>query len=587
MPAYVLSDNSSLQRHAYENNSVYAPLKQALPAGTYVTDKGTIELPAAFQGKPFIIAVRDPDCPVSRKYSSYLRQLQKNNLGLVFLLSGNMASMETAIKDQSRHQLDGHYLLDTDARLSQWLGVHTSSEVYLFDEESRLRYRGAINDQFGIGFSRTSAQEHFLEDALYALNAGMEVSIPSTNAPGCIIETELISSAPDSTTWHKQVSRLFASKCQLCHRPGQAGPFPLETYQQVNDRKAMIRYVLDNKIMPPWSNVEHGERWLGERYLSQSDRQLIIDWIDAGAPEGDENDAAPEYLWSSGWQYGEPDVVLKSPQTLIIPADGDVAYKYVSIPTDFDEDKWVHTIEVATEAPQNTHHIILFVLPPEQLQDKFFPGVSQGTALSRKQMHMLALRGYFSGYVPGLPGTSYQKGMAKLLPKGWRIVLQIHHQTNGLETKDRPGVGLQFTKQRPAKVVQTLAASEVDLKIPAGDSDHLETAEYEFDSNGQIIGFFPHMHLRGSAFRYELVQPNGIRETLLNVPKFDPNWQLYYPLEKPVQIKSGSVLHVSGWYDNSQENVNNPNANVDVRFGLRTRDEMLIGYFDWVGNNPQ
>ena len=97
MPAYVLSDNSSLQRHAYENNSVYAPLKQALPAGTYVTDKGTIELPAAFQGKPFIIAVRDPDCPVSRKYSSYLRQLQKNNLGLVFLLSGNMASMETAI----------------------------------------------------------------------------------------------------------------------------------------------------------------------------------------------------------------------------------------------------------------------------------------------------------------------------------------------------------------------------------------------------------------------------------------------------------------------------------------------------------
>lgn len=577
------SENSIFKWQASEDKQLYAPLGQKLPESLYLTDHGSIVLPTEFQGKPFVIAVRDPDCPISRKYSYYFEKLQPLDINVIFLLAGNLASQKIVLKDRARHSLKGHYIFDADAKLSQWLGVRTSSEVYLFDGQSRLRYRGAIDDQYGIGFSRLSAQQRFLEEALTSVNANLNVAVPATNAPGCIIETEAISNTSTTITWHNQVSRIFTSKCQLCHRPGQAGPFPLETYQQVSQRKAMIKFVLEKNIMPPWSNIEDGQRWLGERHLSKSDRKLLIDWIDAGAPEGDANDAAPAYTWASGWKYGEPDVVLKSPQVMTIPAEGEVDYRYVSIPTNFDEDKWVQVIEVATEAPQNTHHIILFVLPPEKLQEKYLPGAFRETVLSRKELHMLALRGFFSGYVPGLPGTSYPDGMAKLLPKGWRIVLQIHHQTNGREAEDRPSVGLQFSKRKFIKSVETLAATDVDLKIPAGTKRHLETAEYKFNNDGHIIGLYPHMHLRGSAFRYELIEPNGEKQILLDVPKYDPNWQLYYKINNPIEVKSGSVLFASAWFDNSKENLNNPDHNVDVRFGLRTRDEMLIGYFDWVG----
>ncbi len=581
-PSQTAAGDDIFQWQAFEDKQLYAPLDKTIPTDTYLTHNGNIELPTIFQGKPFLIAVRDPDCPVSRKYSSYLKKLQSSNLNVIFLLIGNLASKETVQKDKIRHKLDGHYIFDVDGRLSQWLSVRTNSEVYLFDQESRLRYRGAIDDRFGIGFNRSIAKQHFLDNALDSVYAGLKVEVPTTSAPGCIVDTQISSNASIETTWHKQVSRLMTSKCQLCHRPGQAGPFPLETYEQVVQRKAMIKFVLEKNIMPPWSNVENAERWLGERHLSKNDRQLLIDWIDAGAPKGNVKDAAPSHVWPSGWIYGEPDVVLTSPKVLFIAAEGEVAYKYVSIPTDFNEDKWVQAVEVATETPQNTHHIIVFILPPESGQDKFFPGMMSGKTISRKQMHMLALRGFFSGYVPGLPGISYKEGTAKILPKGWRIVLQIHHQTNGQPTKDRPSVGLQFSKQRPNKIVETLAATDIDIKIPAGAPKHLETAEYKFENDGQIIGLYPHMHLRGSAFRYELIHPNGDKETLLDVPSYDPNWQLYYQLDEAIEIKAGSILFASGWFNNSEENKNNPDPSVEVNFGLRTRDEMLIGYFDWV-----
>ena len=574
------------QWQATQDHSIYAPIGQVLPKEMVNTTSGIKNLSELLGNEISLIAVRDPDCPISRRYAGKLKQFHRDGLQIIYLLTGQLATKEIAQKDQNRHNINGLYILDKDRKLSTWLGVETSAEVYLFDRNSILRYRGAIDDQYGIGFSRNDASQTFLINALDSVRSNKKIKLVATSAPGCIIRQSKSFSSIQNVTWHNDIYPLIKEKCQSCHRPGQAGPFSLETYQQVYARKEMIRFVLENKIMPPWSLTSDSNRFVNnEKYLADSDRKKIIDWIDAGAIKGKNITSNTSYTWTTGWKYGQPDVILTSPSYIDVQAEGEIAYKYVSIPTNFETDRWVRTIEVATETPENTHHIILFVLPPIELIDKFMPGSRNKTDLNRKELHQLALKGFFSGYIPGLPGVTYENNSAKLLPKGWRIVMQIHHQSNGKQVKDRPRVGLQFLHTPPKKVINTLAATNIDLLIPAGKANHLETANYQFKENGEIVGLYPHMHLRGSAFKYELIQPNGLKETLLDIPSYDPNWQQYYQFQEPIIIKKGTTLVVSGWFDNSKNNLNNPDPTTDVKFGLRTQDEMMIGYFDWVATH--
>ena len=210
------------------------------------------------------------------------------------------------------------------------------------------------------------------------------------------------------------------------------------------------------------------------------------------------------------------------------------------------------------------------------------PGTHAKTDLSVREKHLLTLRGFYGGYVQGLPGVRYQEGTAKLLPKGWRLLMQIHHEANGVATQDQPSIGIQFAAGPPNKIIKTKAAASKEIKIPAGESNYVKTASYSFANDGQIFGFFPHTHLRGTAFRYKLVQPDGSEFILLDVPRYDPNWQLHYQLKTPIDVPAGSTLIARARYDNSAGNPNNPDPGVEVKFGLRTRDEMMIGYFDWV-----
>ncbi len=577
-------DEKLFQWQASESSQLRAPLAMQVPSDEYKTLNGVIKLPEAVNDKPFIIAVRDPDCPVSRRYSPYLKALQTKDINVIYLLSGPLANKETAERDSQLYGLEGSYILDADQKLSDWLGVRTSTEVYLFDDKAKLRYRGAIDDRFGVGFTRPKATKKFLENAIYSVRAGLAVDIPVTSSPGCYVHQPTTKNTSNKLTWHKQVSRLMTEKCQVCHRKGQAAPFPLQTYEQVIQRKSMIRFVLNNKIMPPWFAAGDAEQWVDSRHLASVDRQLLIDWIDSGAPKGNPSDAASMHKWIDGWQLGKPDVVLTSPRVLNIPAEGEIAYEYVSIPTEFDSDRWVEAIEVSTDTPQNAHHIIVFVLPPDSgpLQEKLIPGIPAKTTLSRREMHLLTLRGFYGGYVQGLPGVRYQKGTAKLLPQGWRLLMQIHYEANGITKVDRPRIGIQFSETAPDKIIETVAAATKDLKIPPGAPRHRESADYTFRKSGQIYGFFPHTHLRGKAFTYKLKQPNGTEKILLDVPRYNPNWQYYYQLKKPINVEAGSKLIASAVYDNSKNNPNNPDPNAEVNFGLRTRDEMMIGYFDWV-----
>lgn len=541
---------------------------------------------SALQGNRMtLVAVRDPGCPVSRRYAPRLAGLQAGGLNIVYLLSGGMATPGMAGTDRERHGLRGAYLLDQDQSFSAWLGTRSTGDVFLFDRTGRLRYRGAIDDQYGIGFTRPTPTRTFLNDAMVALRAGRAPGIVATVAPGCVLQKPVRRSvaADPPATWHGKVSRIVQAKCQKCHRPGQAAPFALLSYEDVALRAPMIRFVLERHIMPPWFASGDPAVWQGEYHLDPADRQFLIDWIDAGAPRGDPDQAPPPMDWQDGWLAGEPDQVLESDRLLEIPAEGNINYRYIEIETGFAEDRWVEAIEVRSDRPQNAHHILVALLPPKQ-KDRIFAVLDpdQDHELSDWEKTELATRGFFGIYGPGTTFIRYPEGLAKRLPKGWRLLFQVHYEPNGESAVDRPRIGLHFAAQPPRSVVSTLAASNLFIIVPPHKKGHIERAGHRFKQDGELLAFLPHMHLRGQAFRYEIERADGTRETLLDVPRYDPNWQYLYQLRQPIPVKSGERMIATAWFDNSASNPLNPDPSDRVMFGQQISDEMLIGYFDIV-----
>jgi hypothetical protein len=185
-------------------------------------------------------------------------------------------------------------------------------------------------------------------------------------------------------------------------------------------------------------------------------------------------------------------------------------------------------------------------------------------------------------YTPGKVPEMWRTGLGKMIKAGSDLVLQIHYTTNGKETEDNTKIGLVFAKQKPTERAVTMAGSNLAFAIPPGDPNYRIDAKNTFPNGVTILNFFPHMHLRGKAFEYRLVYPDGHKEVLLNVPKYDFFWQLDYRLAKPLTIPPGAAIECSAWYDNSANNAANPDPGATVRFGEQSSEEMMFGFYDIV-----
>ena len=535
-----------------------------------------------------VIAVRDTTCPVSQKYGPATARMEQafaaRGVRFLYLNLNPNDAISDMRREIERFGFTGRYIVDRNQQIGVLLDVRSTADVFVLDGQLRLAYRGAIDDQYGIGFARETASRHYLKDALQAVLAGSQPAIASTLAPGCFLKPGLPSKAGSDLVWYRDIESIVQTHCQECHRPGEIGPFPLLSYTDVAGRKEMIRFVLQNRIMPPWFAAPGSGPWTNNLQLSDTDRAVLLSWIDAGAPAGNPQDGPPPRQWINGWRNGEPDAVLQIPEPIHLPAEGVIEYFYATIKTDFDEDKWIQGFEVRTNVPRSAHHILMFLDRPETDDSELFE--EEGMASDVQMPGGWALDGFFAGTIVGAGGIRYPDGMAKRLPKGAQLRVQLHYTASGVAAVDQPVIGLKFADEPPRQEIRTLAASKFMFSIPAHAPNHAIKASYKLEEDGIIIGYLPHMHLRGKAFRYVLERPDGSRKTLLEVPRYDPNWQLLYQLESPLVIENGSVLHATGWYDNSADNPANPNPNHSVGFGLQVWDEMMIGYFDWVTANP-
>lgn len=537
-----------------------------LPKGEAPLLGGRLDLgeAAAFlQGRPALaIALRDPTCPVGARLRGDLLAAERTlgDLGIPLLRIGIADDPATLVPDDTG--FTGPRLDDAGQAWTRLLRAGRSTEVFLIDAASTLRYRGALNDRVGLGYELAAAREDYLLAAARAVVAGHDIAIPATAAPGCALAVPPVTATADTPTWHGDIARIVQDRCQSCHHADGVGPFSLETHAQVSGRRrAMIREVVLERRMPPWfADPVHGS-WANDASLTATERDRLIAWIDADCPEGDPAQAPAPRNHDGTWSIGEPDLILDLGVDQQIPANGAIPYRHVEITNPLKEDVWIQAYEIRPTAPQVVHHVLVF------LNDDIKHSAG-------------GVRGFFAGAVPGQNAVAWAPGLAKRLPAGCTLVFQLHYTTNGHVATDRTRIGFRFATATPDREVFTRSVATTRFQIPPGAADHVVTAEQRFTRDTTLLAFMPHLHVRGTAFRYELIRPDGSSEILLDIPHYDFNWQLRYDASMPVLVPAGSRLRGTARYDNSAGNPANPDPSATVRHGEQTWDEMMIGYIE-------
>jgi hypothetical protein len=393
----------------------------------------------------------------------------------------------------------------------------------------------------------------------------------------------LLGGAP--VTFHKDVAPVLQNNCQGCHRTGEAAPMAFGSYKEVRPWAKAIKASVLARKMPPWFADPAFGKFHNERRLSDADLRTIVAWVDAGAPEGNPADAPKPAAFLEGWNIGKPDLEIGMPASYNVPASGAVEYTYVIVPTGLKQDAWVQAAEVRPGSRSVVHHVIAFIREPGSKWFRDYPAgepfVPKARAAGGRQNNDGETAAeLLVGYAPGLPPAVLQAGTAKLLKAGTDVVFQLHYTTNGKAASDQTKIGLVFAKEPPKERVMTLAAMNRKFAIPPGAAAHEVKSQFTVRSDARLIGLMPHMHLRGKDFLYQAVYPTGEKETLLSVPKYDFNWQLWYYLAEPKLMPKGTRLECTAHFDNSANNPANPDPSKEVRWGDQSWEEMMIGWFD-------
>ena len=534
-------------------------------------------LSALGEGKPVVVALVSSSCPVSKRYLPTLAGLEKEFAarGAKFVLIAPTATdtpeeLRTALKNAG---VMAPCVPDLNGAISRTLGATSTTDVFVVDGARTIVYRGAVDDQYGLGYSLEAPRKRFLANAVNALLAGQLPDVQATEAPGCVLDLSAAAPIATNATYHNRISRILQANCQECHRGGGVAPFPLETYEQVTAKAGMIRRMVDKDLMPPWGAapaVSGHSPWMNDRSLAPQEKTDLLAWLNADKPAGDPKDAPIARTWPGEWKIGTPDAVVQIPQPIEVKATGTMPYQYASVETTYPEDRWVRGLEVQPTARDVVHHVLIFA------QEK---GEKPGRGGD-------GLGGFFAAYVPGSDSVVYPGGFAKKLPAGARLVFQIHYTPNGTAVNDQVRMGMLFSPEPPEHEVQVIGIADTRLSIPPGADNHPETASIPVPQPVKILGLMPHMHVRGKAFRFEVILPGGETRSLLEVPRYDFNWQLAYRYAEPVQLPAGSKVRATGWFDNSTKNPANPDPAKTVRWGPQTHDEMMLGYVEYIRVQP-
>jgi hypothetical protein len=452
-------------------------------------------------------------------------------------------------------------LRDEMQLVAQQFGVTRTCEVIAIDPKtSTIIYRGALDDQISEGAQKPKATQKYLATALEEFLAGKPVTTPKTTAHGCRITFES-EPATQPISYREQIAPLLQKHCVGCHSPGNIGPFALSSYKKVKGWSAMMEEVVLDRRMPPWHADPHYGKFVNDRALTATETHALLRWIDQGCPRGDGEDpltnAPPPAVT---WTLGQPDFVVALPKPEDIPATGTLNYRYLDTDFAMPQDAWLRAAVCRADNAKVVHHIIVRVRYPEGYKD------------APPEAFL------FTSWVPGLAQGEFPAGTGMFLPKGTQFNFEMHYTTSGEAQTDRSELGLYLAKEPAPRRLEVRASETRDFEIAPGDSDAQHFSMYCFKRDAVIYDLSPHMHLRGSWFKFQLLHADGRRETLLSVPQYDFNWQTSYRLAEPRHVSAGTWMLCTGGHDNSAKNPNNPDPTKPVRWGLQSWDEMFMGF---------
>jgi hypothetical protein len=380
--------------------------------------------------------------------------------------------------------------------------------------------------------------------------------------------------AGGTPTFSRDVAPILYKNCVECHRPTAMAPMSLLTYEDARPWARAIRQKVLARQMPPWGADPAIGRFSNDVSLRQADIDTIAAWVDGGAPEGNRAELPTAPQFAEGWSIGKPDYVFRMQKPFTVPADGTVPYVYITVPTNLKEDIWVKAVELKPSDRRVVHHIISTLVEGNGTTPDPDPKLTRDPA--RKE-----IGGGLGGLVPGRLYGQFDEGVARRIPAGADIVLQMHYTTIGRPVTDQTEIGVVVTSEPPAKLRLEGggAIPNMQFAIPPGDPNYEVVGQQTFDRDTYLNSLYPHMHVRGKDATYTIVYPDGREEVVLRVPKYDFNWQLSYKLAEPKFMPKGSTLKVTMHYDNSAANRFNPDPTATVRWGEQTWEEMMLGYY--------
>lgn len=399
-------------------------------------------------------------------------------------------------------------------------------------------------------------------------------SLFATSLLAAAVCTPGLARAEGAPTYTGEVAGILLKHCQDCHRPGESVPLTLMSYKDVRPWAKSIKKVLTEGTMPPWHADSSVGEWKNERRLTPEEIGTVVRWVDAGAPMGDPLDLPPAKKYSAGWKIGEPDATFTFSREQVLSDTLLDEYRYVAMPTNFREDRWLKAVECRPGNYEAVHHIIAFTASADAIASAGgggLGGLTEGVSL-------------LGGYAPGMNPFIFQDGVGILIPKGAVIIFQMHyHKEPGAGTRatDRSSIGMKFADYPIKQQYRADAVFNPLIAIPPNAENHTINAMKAVTVDMELRTVLPHMHLRGKTMKVWVKFPDGTQKDIIWVPKYDFNWQTIYELKEPMMIPAGSKMYATATYDNSTNNPWNPDPNSTIRFGEDTNSEMMFAFLSY------
>ncbi len=530
--------------------------------------RGNLHELRRMNGRAVVLFFTANECPIARQSTPKIRKLREEyaERGVdVFMVNSSPADDRKSISKEMLDLKAWHVpvLKDDTQGVARHLGVRRTAEaIAISTRDWRVFYHGAIDDQMVEGAQKPQPTERYLEQALTQFLDGKPIAISRTVGRGCLFSFENKNNGTGAVSYAEDVAPILQAKCVSCHSPGNIGSWSMSNYKKVHGMATMMEEVILSRRMPPWDADPAVGKFANNNSLTIPEAQTLLHWVREGASRGAGEDPLEMNPAKAvvDWPLGQPDLILRLPRPEQIPATGVLDYRHIEVQAGNTNEVWVGGLWVKPGNNKVLHHVIARV--------------------KSGQKDHLGQREMFAGWAPGASRGMFPEGSGKPLPANAKFDFEMHYTPNGAPQTDQTEIGLYLLKEKPARRFESVPVVNTSFEIPPGDPEARADASYGFTRAATLHSVTPHMHLRGRSMKFELLSPDGRRETICSVPRYDFNWQLTYALAKPKKILPGAWALLSGTWDNSRANPANPDPKKTVHWGDQSFDEMFLGWYN-------